>query len=175
MERSSVESLERKGAREGLYLRRAENTAEDAEFLFALRNDPVTRENSFHKEEIPWEGHLKWFSRMMEDPDRAQLILMRDPTAQPAGQLRLDRRTDGGRVCAEISYAVAPALRGRGLGVWIIRLAEEKVREIFPDVQDLTAEVLAGNTASERIFAACGFSVADRNEQYTVFGKELTR
>ena len=72
---------------------------------------------------------------------------------------------------AEISYAVSPELRGFGLGFWIIRLAEEKVKEIFPDVQTLTAEVLRGNTASERIFAACGFSVADKNDQYTTFKK----
>lgn len=171
-----------------LYLRRAENTTEDAGFLFRLRNDPVTRENSFHKEEIPWEEHLAWFSRMMEDPDRAQLILMykmepgenvnsedalQAAEAQPAGQLRLDRSKDeSGHVSAEISYAVSPELRGCGLGFWIIRLAEEKVKEIFPDVQTLTAEVLRGNTASERIFTACGFSVADKNDQYTTFKKE---
>ena len=153
-----------------LYLRRAENTTEDAGFLFRLRNDPVTRENSFHKEEIPWEEHLAWFSRMMEDPDRVQLILMCNE--QPAGQLRLDRSKDeSGHVSAEISYAVSPELRGCGLGFWIIRLAEEKVKEIFPDVQTLTAEVLRENTASERIFTACGFSVADKNDQYTTFKK----
>ena len=167
-----------------LYLRPA--TAEDAAFLFALRNDPGTRENSFHHEEIIWEQHIDWLERLLQKPDRMQFILT--DGSRSLGQVRVDLSRDhmaesdepvaatvpatqalagdkdgsmssdpqSDALSAEISYSIAPDCRGMGLGSVAINLAQEKA--VQSKIRQLTAQVLPENRASIRIFEKCGFT-----------------
>ena len=47
----------------GAWLREA--TIGDARMLLDWRNDESTRSASLNSEEIPWEGHLAWFKRVL--------------------------------------------------------------------------------------------------------------
>lgn len=67
--------------------------------------------------------------------------------------------------CVEIGYGLAPSAQGRGY-------AREAVRDLCDlavarGARAVTAETDAGNTASERVLAACGFVVTERDDAMT--------
>ena len=124
----------------------------DCRLLYDWRMDPVTRAGSFGHDTFPYEEHEKWFRKLMADPCRKQFILLRMPAATPAAQLRLDLLGQE----AEISYSVAAAERGKGIGTLLIQTAVSYAGNLS-GIRTLTAEVLPDNTASRRIFEKCGF------------------
>ncbi len=136
-----------------LYLRKG--TMGDIDLIFGWANDPVTRANSFSTDPIPYEDHVNWFGRMMDNPDRILYIMMADE--QPVGQIRLDIEGEE----AEISYSIAPDKRGQGYGGHIIRLICEEVRKNMPEVLRLTASVKTANLASQKCFINNGFEGND--------------
>ena len=77
------------------------------------------------------------------------------PVATPAAQLRLDLLGQE----AEISYSVAAAERGKGIGTLLIQTAVSYAGNLS-GIRTLTAEVLPDNTASRRIFEKCGFHLS---------------
>lgn len=80
----------------------------DMDLLYRWANDPVTRQNGFHTERIPYEEHRKWFSNVMQDGAAVIYICMEG--RKPVGQIRL--QMEAGQ--ALISYSVDPDQRGRG-------------------------------------------------------------
>ena len=58
----------------------------------------------------------------------------------------------------EIGYGLSPSVRGRGLGSEAVRLLLDWVGA-RPDVTEVRAEVLPGNTASLALLARLGFTV----------------
>ena len=147
----------------------------DCRLLYDWRMDPVTRAGSFGHDTFPYEEHEKWFRKLMADPCRKQFILLRMvggsraaepqttadaagavlPAATPAAQLRLDLLGQE----AEISYSVAAAERGKGIGTLLIQTAVSYAGNLS-GIRTLTAEVLPDNTASRRIFEKCGFHLS---------------
>lgn len=152
----------------------------DCRLLYDWRMDPVTRAGSFGHATFPYEEHEKWFRKLMADPCRKQFILLRMPAAgssaaelpvaaqtaadsteavlpaaTPAAQLRLDLLGQE----AEISYSVAAAERGKGIGTLLIQTAVSYAGNLS-GIRTLTAEVLPDNTASRRIFEKCGFHLS---------------
>ncbi len=124
----------------------------DCRLLYDWRMDPVTRAGH---DTFPYEEHEKWFRKLMADPCRKQFILLRMPAATPAAQLRLDLLGQE----AEISYSVAAAERGKGIGTLLIQTAVSYAGNLS-GIRTLTAEVLPDNTASRRIFEKCGFHLS---------------
>ena len=126
----------------GVTLRRA--TVDDAERLFEWVNDPETRRQSFTSDPVPWDAHVAWLGRVLDDPDRRLFVIVVD--GEPVGRVRLDRG-DGHEL---LSISVAPSARGRGLAVEAIRAA--------CDLADapIVAEVKATNEASLRAFRRAG-------------------
>ena len=137
-----------------MQLRRA--TMDDALDVLAWRNDETTRKNSFTQEEISEENHLKWFKRKLDD-NNCLMYILEDGTGS-LGSIRLDI-TDK---IAEISYMIAPAARGKGLGKEIIKLIDN-VPELETAVTDNRIQSLVGfvnedNVASARCFEENGYT-----------------
>ncbi len=99
-------------------LRLRATTAADAAILHEWGNDPLTRRMSFSAEAIPWESHVEWLKRRLDDPD-CRYYVVQDADGQPLGQARLDRT--GSR--ATLSFGLAPAARGQGFAARLVRLA----------------------------------------------------
>lgn len=78
---------------EELNLRIATN--EDMDLLYEWANDRTVRENAFHTEPIPYETHISWFARIMQDEDEILYILEKDN--RPIGQIRFSIGGGGGR------------------------------------------------------------------------------
>ena len=127
-----------------IYLRKVEYS--DLDLLFNWANDHVVRENSFNSAPIPYEEHIIWFKRMMEDSSILQFIMMNENN--PVGQIRLNIEEDS----AEISYSIAFEHRGKGYGQKILQLVQELIRKNRPDIKRLIAKVKPENIASNTLF-----------------------
>jgi UDP-2,4-diacetamido-2,4,6-trideoxy-beta-L-altropyranose hydrolase len=123
----------------------------DSLALWLWRNDPVTRATSKTSEPVPWQQHARWFAACLASPDR--WLLMGEVGAEPVGMVRFDRREDGSHL---VSINVAPAWRGRKIGAALLGKAHEALQGRFGSAR-CVAEIHDANTASQRIFARCGF------------------
>lgn len=153
----------------GLTLR--EVTGKDIDILFRWANDPKTRQNAFHTEQIPYETHRAWFVKMLADRDVLKYILCSTSNTgeiQDIGQIRLSIE-DGE---ALIDYSIDPEKRGQGFGTRMILMAEEKVRETRMDVIFCKGQVKHINIASAKVFEKCGYDM-DEKEQYLEFTKRI--
>lgn len=149
-----------------------EVTQEDIDLLFTWANDPVTRQNAFHTEPIPYETHKVWFAKMLADKDVMKYILCMTSLdkggRQDIGQIRLsieDRE-------ALIDYSIAPKERGHGFGTKMILMAEKKISQTRTDVIWCVGQVKKENIASARAFEKCGYDMKV-TEQYLEFRKRI--
>lgn len=143
-----------------VYLREA--NLQDMDLIYEWANDPVVRINSFNSEPIPYETHVKWYSRIISDESILQFILMNDDT--PVGQIRLNINSDE----AEIGYSIASAYRGKGYGHKVLQLVAEKMKADYPDIRYLVAKVKPENIASKRLFEHEGYET-----KYTCYKMQL--
>ena len=126
-----------------------EATMEDALVLFQWKNDPETIANSITKRGVTMEEHMNWLQKVTDNPNRQLFVF--EVNGEPVGQLRLD--IEGSM--AEISYGLAAEHRGKGLGRVLLEQAEAKADEL--GIEELTAEVLSHNVASQKLFKKLGF------------------
>lgn len=128
-------------------------TRADAELLFAWANDPATRAASFHQDLIEWSTHLAWLDRRLSSPGSRLFIGMLE--GQPVGQVRFDREPEGD---AEVSIAVAPGARGRGVGRALLEAGIAAVAfEGFG--RTAVARMRTDNPASMALFRAARFEL----------------
>ena len=128
---------------------------DDAMDIFLWRNDESTRRNSFSKNIIDYDSHLKWLEGKLSDPSCLMFILEDDE--RKVGNIRIDIDNKEG----EISYMIAPDSRGKGYGKLILSLVEKTLPQ---DVKTLTALVLKDNAASGKCFLTNGYQVSDYGE-----------
>ena len=134
-----------------VFLRKA--IKDDIDLLFRWANDPVVRSNSFNTDMIPYDNHVMWFNKIIEDPSVLQFILMDDDI--PVGQIRLNIDDDE----AEIGYSIGSEFRGKGYGHWILRLITEEVKANHPEIKCFIAKVKPDNMASNTLFIKEGYSM----------------
>lgn len=140
-------------ASKGLTLRPAR--AEDAQRLWAWRNDPGIRANSRSSELIPLVDHERWQAAVMADPHRRLLLACVGDT--PVGSIRYDRIDEA---CFEVSIYLDPDLLGLGLGSALLAAGERWLVQSC-SARLIRAEVLPHNTASIRLFRAAGYTGED--------------
>ena len=128
-----------------------EVTGKDIDLLFRWANDPLTRQNAFHTEPIPYEENQKWFYGLMKDEKRVQYIFMEENI--PVGQIRFTIEGDE----AVIGYSIASGMRGKGYGRKLLSLAQEEFFASYPMVKKLIGQVKKENMASKKCFTDSGF------------------
>ena len=127
-------------------------TAADAAILHEWANDVLTRRMSFSSETIPWDNHVEWLTRRLEDPD-CRFCVVQDANGQPLGQARLDRA--GSR--ATLSFGLAPIARGQGFAARLVRLAAVD-SQLAGWCQHVDAWVRPDNVPSLAAFRRAGFT-----------------
>lgn len=149
-----------------------EVTGKDIDLLFRWANDPETRQNAFHTEQIPYEAHRAWFVKMLADRNVLKYILCgcssNTGEMQDIGQIRLS--VEEGE--ALIDYSIDPEKRGQGFGTRMILMAEERLRESRTDVIYCKGQVKNKNIASAKAFEKCGYDM-DEKEKYLEFTKRI--
>lgn len=155
---------------EQLRLRPAEWT--DAVALWRLNNDPSVRANSFNPEPFSLEAHLDWYRARLAAPATRFWVL--EAGGAVAAQIRYDRTSPDS---AEISFAVHPAFRGKGLGSRILaETAPLACREL--QVHRVRGLVFLENVASGKAFARAGFrrsgTITERGRTCFAFDYDCT-
>jgi RimJ/RimL family protein N-acetyltransferase len=96
------------------------------------------------------DEHEKWFGDRLDDPATRICIGVLDGEA--VGMVRIDVTAAVG----EVSIALAPSERGKGIGGALLRRLQGDLAQDF-QVMALTAAVHEGNIPSRKVFEAAGF------------------
>lgn len=131
---------------------------EDVVPLWQLAMDREVRAHAFRSESIPFDRHVAWLAKKLEATNSRIWLMELDGTV--VGQVRYDRCPDD---VAEIDFAIARELRGRGLGTRLLRLTAEPACSAL-GVARLRAFALESNPSSKRAFLKAGFSVVAENQ-----------
>jgi RimJ/RimL family protein N-acetyltransferase len=137
-------------------LRRA--CADDCRQIWEWSNDPAVRDASFSTGPIPWEHHLEWFRRKLDDPQHLFFVAS-DSGNRLIGQARCDLAGAEGT----LSISLAAEFRGQGYGRLLIWVAAEEAFQASA-AERLHAYVKEGNVASQRAFLGCGFGWVESME-----------
>ena len=119
---------------------------DDIHKLYKWVNDSKVRLNSLDSKTIPWETHVEWFNRAINNINSKIYIFESD--GHPVGQVRIDFKSN----CWEFDYSVDKNYRGLGLGRSMI----ESVLKSNPG-KKFKAVVKKRNLASQNIFRSLGF------------------
>lgn len=137
-------------------------TADDAEPLWQLANDPAVRDAAFDPAPIPFASHVAWLERRLSaDGRRRCRIVVARPRGATSGPLAAQIRYDvvvaeGGERVAEIDFAVAPTQRGQGLGTALLAATVDEACNAL-GVRVAHGLVLSGNAGSATAFRRAGF------------------
>ena len=124
---------------------------DDAKNIWFWRNHPDARAASFDPEPIPYEDHVIWYQKRLDDEGNVFLIIQ-DDDDRNVGYARFLIEGDK----AEISIALAKEAQGRRLGSASILAASNCVLE-QRSVRSITAQIKVGNAISERAFRRAGY------------------
>lgn len=155
-----------------LYLRKV--VIEDMEDIYQWAIDPEVRKNSFHTEGITYESHEVWFESVLKNPNILQYVLedrsekVEDIQIRKIGQIRVLLEKEE----AIISYSIAKEQRGKGYGVRIVSLVEEKIGEVSQKTVMCVAKVKYDNKASIRVFEKCGYTKYEKSN-YLEYRKQI--
>ncbi len=137
-------------------LRPALRNEADARFLLAVRNDPLAREVSLHREEIDWEAHWGWYEAGFEGDRR--LVYIGIWGGQRIGYVRFDRTEPAN--AALVSIALAPDHRGRGHATPLLRTGVAQAIAAW-SLERVIAEIHPDNARSIKLFERCAFVAQD--------------
>ena len=127
-------------------------TVEDARLLHGWRDHPAVRAVSTTQESINFSAHQRWLQAVLANP--ARWLFVAWVGRVPVGSIRFDR-LDNGHV--EVSLYTDPDLQGLGLGQRLLAAGEQALLALHPGGFSVDAQVLPGNTASQRLFHAGGY------------------
>lgn len=140
------------GAPDAQLVQLRQATPEDARLVWPWRNAASTRRHFFDPSPVELDNHLRWWSASLQDTRRALLIGHR--AGLPCGVLRFDFERSGAAV---VSLYLDPALTGQGLGRKFMLAGLAWLRQNHPGTQTVSAEILAANEASRKMFQSAGF------------------
>jgi UDP-2,4-diacetamido-2,4,6-trideoxy-beta-L-altropyranose hydrolase len=139
---------------ESIRLRRVQDG--DENFLWNLANDPDVRSASFSTKMIPWEDHIRWFRKQLNDPSCIYFVATYEN--ESVGQVRFEMKDEE----ATISISVKKGYRKRDFGSDIIRISTQKIfdstktKKVHAYVKiDNTASFLAFKKANYKILGQC--------------------
>lgn len=135
---------------------------EDCDPIYAWRNAEETRRYIFDDKPIPLETHRNWFHNTLKNPDR--VLLIGEIDNRPAGVLRYDFSCNE----ALISVYLVPGGQGRGVGSQLIRCGSRWIKENFPNIKCINAEIFKENVAS-----LCAFESAGYKEHHAIYKETL--
>jgi UDP-2,4-diacetamido-2,4,6-trideoxy-beta-L-altropyranose hydrolase len=129
--------------------------SDDCDRVHEWRNDSSVRAQSLDPSPIDLARHRQWFAQTLALDTRKLLIGQIADAA--IGVIRFDRLDT---TVARVSIFLDPQLHGLRLGTTLLARGEHAVRQAWPDITELTCEVLPANIVSVRMFRAAGYDGA---------------
>lgn len=127
------------------YIRLADRS--DMKKVFALSNNELVRENSFNKNFISWDEHVKWFTNRIENAG-FPFYIVENKNGDFIAQVRFDKKEDD----IVISISISEDFRGKGLASDIIKTCIKK-----SGFKKVVAYIKDNNTASIKSFEKAEF------------------
>lgn len=131
------------------------------------RNDPQTLQMSYHSRPKVWEPFFREFIQdYFSLPDLPPLFILYEGKRAAFVRFHLveDPQGEKGRRCCEISINVAPEYRNKGIGTLALMRLKDWV--LHQGYDDIYAEVLKENTASQHLFLKAGYiELSDGDKQ----------
>ncbi len=146
-------------------------TAADMLLYFEWANDEEVRQQSFQSNPISLEGHKKWFTDKISDPD-CIMLLFEDDHNIPVGQIRFQKQDESGYV---IGISIDKSCRGKGYAVMLLQQSSDYFLKLHPDMM-IYAFIKKENIASVRSFANAGFSLNETlftDEKSVLYTKQI--
>jgi UDP-2,4-diacetamido-2,4,6-trideoxy-beta-L-altropyranose hydrolase len=141
-------------------------TADDERLLFDWANDPLTRAQAFNTDDIPLDTHRAWLETRLANPDCYLLYIIENHAEVAVGQVRFELNENHDWV---IDYALAPDLRGQGLGRKLLCAGLTKLDGQYPGCA-VIGHVKQVNLPSQAIFESLGFSHdKDENNEFIIY------
>ncbi len=128
----------------GMNARKAKK--EDCRLYHVWSNDPLTRQQSYNSEPIPYESHEKWFFNKLKDENSYLYVITNNQ--QPIGQIRFDIKKEE----AIISYSLDKNERGKGWGSAIIRRGMRELKKTEHKNKPIVGFVKFNNIGSIKAF-----------------------
>lgn len=120
-------------------------TITDSKFLFNCRNDDATRKNSHNSQKINYDTHVKWLTNTIKQKTRKLYVV--EIEGNPVATVRADFIFEKEERIVELSWAVAPKERGKG----VCKLMIKKVMESIGEEKKFYAEIKATNLISIKV------------------------
>jgi spore coat polysaccharide biosynthesis protein SpsF len=144
--------IEQKKIDDNLFLINADQG--HCDLIYEWANDDGVRENSFSSEKILYEDHLRWYTKILSDPN-IKMYLLADSNKN-IGVIRLESKEDEN----VISYSIAKDSRGKGYGYKILLKMEEELIKSHKKLK-LIAYVKKQNIASLKIFNKLNYKIIE--------------
>ncbi len=126
-------------------------TLEDAKLLFDWRNDPQTRHSAFETAVIPWDRHVQWLTRKLQNP-QTHIFILYNEARSSVGQIRFD--VDKG--VGYVDIAIDPKERKKGYATEGLLITCPHMFKTA-SLRKIVAHVKKDNEASYRSFRKAGF------------------
>lgn len=134
--------------------------AGDCERIYQWFQDPVTRANSYSRNEVSFDEHSRWFHTRIQQIQAPYLLFFQQNEPETLlGQVRIDLRNEG----PVIGINLAPEHRGKGYSAPMLRMAADFFFQNNKDKTPIRAWIMNHNKASRKAFEAAGF-VYDHSE-----------
>jgi RimJ/RimL family protein N-acetyltransferase len=142
-------------------------TIEDSADWLNIRNDKEALFWSGNKKPIGLAEHESWFQRVLQTP--GHYLAVDAELGNPAivnAYGRIQAYTE-----AEVSFGVAPAVRGKGIGSTMLCYLEQQAQQ--RRIQRLVAYVSPANIASMRAFMKNGYVLETNHRHFEKLTKVL--
>ena len=151
-----------------IIIRRA--NIEDIKELFIWRNDLHTRKMFKKSEPIEWKNHKVWFMKTLNDSNTL-LTICEDMKGAKIATVRFDMNLKE----ANVSINLNPKMRGKGKGSKCLAQGVSFLKNNYPNIDTLFAEIKIVNITSKKIFKRVGFLKIESNQFYSIYRLQFNR
>jgi len=126
----------------------------DSRDLLIWRNHSSVRKWCLNTNVIKYAKHREWVKRRLKDK-KAQIYIAENNENKKIGQIRFETES---RKSAYVNVNLNPQFIGKGLGGKVIETATKTFKSKHPAIEEIIAEIIKGNTASEKAFRKAGYT-----------------
>lgn len=140
---------------------------DDFIWIWQCRNEPTSRANSIHTEEISLEEHITWIDKSLNMAKRRLMVAWNE--GQKIAVVRLD--LDGNK--AMVSINIAKEHRGKGNSLKILSKLESEATKWNKEIRYLLATIKRTNEISIRVFFNAGYKQYEVKDDFMIMRKEI--
>ena len=143
---------------DNIIIKEIENTEDNAKLIMEWRNDKITRQMSFNSELKIWNEFKEIFKNdYFNNYIKPLFAYYNDNKIAFIGFLSNNNDKETNSEVSKISINISPEYRNKKLGKIIINKSIEYVKNKYPLIKKIIAEIKLNNIASYKLFKSCNF------------------